>query len=63
MTDAIKSGQEIVQDFFSEILTIEGVDAEIALTIQNLFNQDKLTNTLITQKFSKLREKAQDGKS
>ncbi len=63
MSDEIKSGQDILQTFFSEITIIEGVDAEIALTIQNLFNQDKLTNTTISQELAKLREKKQSGES
>jgi len=56
MTDPIKSGQEILQDFFSKITTIDGVDKEIALLMQRLFQQDKLTNTNISNELSKLRE-------
>lgn len=56
MTNAIKSGQEILQDFFSEITSINGVDKDIALAMQKLFQQDKLTNTNISNELSKLRE-------
>ncbi len=63
MSDEIKSGQDILQTFFSEITTIEDVDSEIALTIQNLFNQDKLTIAIISQELARLREKTANGKS
>lgn len=63
MTNEIKSGQDILQAFFSEITTIEGIDAEIALSIKNLFDQDKLTNITISQELAKLREKKENGES
>lgn len=56
MTDKIKSGQEILDDFFSQITTIEGVDKEIANVVLGLYQNGKLTNTNLSNELSKIRE-------
>ena len=56
MTDQIKSGQEILDEFFSQIIDIEGVDQDVAKTIIKLYQEGKLTNTNITNELQKLRE-------
>jgi hypothetical protein len=57
MTDKIKSGQEILDDFFSQITSIDGVDQEVANTALKLYQEGKLTNTNLSNELSKIREK------
>jgi len=56
MTEQIKSGQEILDEFFSQIIDIEGVDQDVAKTIIKLYQEGKLTNTNITNELQRLRE-------
>jgi hypothetical protein len=57
MTDQIKSGQEILNDFFTHITDIEGVDQEVVKTIIKLYQEGKLTNINISNELSRIREK------
>ena len=57
MTDKIKSGQEILDDFFSQITDIDGVDQKIANIVLRLYQNGKLTNTNLSNELSNLREK------
>jgi hypothetical protein len=57
MTDKIKSGQEILDDFFSQITSIDGVDQEVANNVLRLYQEGKLTNTNLSNELSKIREK------
>lgn len=57
MTDKVKSGQEILDDFFSQITSIDGVDQEVANTVLKLYQEGKLTNTNLSNELSKIREK------
>ncbi len=57
MTDQIKSGQEILDEFFSYIIAIEGVDQDVAKTIIKLYQEGKLTNINISNELSRIREK------
>lgn len=57
MTDQIKSGQEILEEFFSQIINIEGVDGDVAETIIKLYQEGKLTNINISNELSRIREK------
>lgn len=57
MTYKIKSGQEILDDFFSQITSIDGVDQEVANTVLKLYQDGKLTNTNLSNELSNLREK------
>jgi hypothetical protein len=56
MTDAIKSGHEILDDFFYKIDEIEGVNGELALLLKNLYQQGKLTHTNLSNELLKIRE-------
>lgn len=55
MTEQIKSGQEILDEFFSQIGNIEGVDRDIAQTVLRLYQEDKLTNTNLSNELDKIR--------
>ena len=56
MTDAIKSGHEILDDFFYKIEEIKGVDGEVALLLKSLYQQGKLTHTNLSNELLKIRE-------
>lgn len=57
MTEQIKSGQEILDEFFSQIIDIEGVDQDVAKTVLRLYQEGKLTNINISNELSRIREK------
>lgn len=63
MSDNVKSGKEMLDEFFSDIKNIEGVDEAIATMIQELYQQGKLTtDTHIKQALQKLKEN-EEGKN
>jgi hypothetical protein len=55
----VKSGKEILDDFFNTITTIEGVDVTIANRLNELYTQGKLTDKNVVNKNKKIRQ--QDG--
>ncbi len=57
MTDQIKSGQEILDEFFFQIIDIEGVDQDVAKTVLRLYQEGKLTNINISNELNRIREK------
>ncbi len=56
MTDKIKSGQEILDEFFNEIANIEGVEQDVANIVINLYREGKLTNTNLSNELAKIQE-------
>lgn len=56
MTNKIKSGQEVLDEFFNEISKIEILDQEIAKVIANLYREDKLTNINLSNELTRIRE-------
>jgi len=59
MKNKVKSGKEIVDDFFKNIENIDGVDKEIAKMLASLYQNDKLTEINVKNELPKLR--IQDG--
>ena len=57
MEKKIKSGKEILDDFFGSISQIENVDKALAESLNNLYKDGKLTDTNIKNKLSELRSK------
>lgn len=57
MSEKIKTGNEIVDDFFNDITKIEGIDGEIATALNDLHVEGKLTDTNIKNKLRELRDK------
>ena len=55
----VKSGKEILDDFFNTITTIEGVDVTIANRLNELYTQGKLTDKNVVNELQKIRQ--QDG--
>ncbi len=61
MSHNVKSGKEMLDEFFSDTKNIEGVDEAIATMIQELYQQGKLsTDTHIKQALQKLKENEED---
>jgi len=56
MDKPVKSGKEILDDFFNSILTIPNVDEKLASQIKKLYEEGKLTNTNLSNKLNSLRE-------
>jgi len=56
MTNKIKSGQEVLDEFFNEISKIEALDQEISKVLVNLYREDKLTNTNLSSELTRIRE-------
>lgn len=57
MTEQIKSGQEILDEFFSQITNIDGVDKDVAEAVLKLYKDGKLTNINLSNELSSIRDK------
>ena len=55
MSNKVKSGQEILDDFFGTIESIEGVDSNISKMISDLYKEDTLTEARIKNELEHLR--------
>ncbi len=58
MTEPVKSGQELLDEFFADVLGIDGVDPDTALVVKRLHEDGKLTSTNIANELRSLREAA-----
>lgn len=56
MTDRIRSGQEVLDEFFAEIASIEGVDQDVANSVMNLYRDGKLSDTNLSNELARIRE-------
>ena len=56
MSTEIKSGKEILDEFFEDIKTDEKLDQDVATAIIDLYESGKLTDRNLTNTLSKLRE-------
>ena len=63
MDNEIKSGKEILDDFFGGVGEIPGVDKEIASVLKELYREDKLTPNNLSNALFKQREDAADDKN
>ena len=52
----IKSGKEILDDFFKEIEQIPKINQNLAVVLKNLYKDNKFTNTNISNTLSDLRK-------
>ena len=57
MDKNVKSGKEIVDDFFNNIQNVKDVDKDIAKSLEDLYNQGKFTDTNVKNLLQNLREK------
>ena len=61
MTDRIRSGQEVLDEFFTEITNIEDVDQDVANIVINLYREGKLSDTNLFNELARIRgEKTSD---
>tara|TARA_R110002020_G_scaffold475849_3_gene713131 strand:+ start:871 stop:1065 length:195 start_codon:yes stop_codon:yes gene_type:complete len=60
MSNEVKSGQEILDDFFEKLDSIEGVDPKISQLLTKLYNEDSLTDRSIKNGLEELRIKEKD---
>lgn len=51
----VKSGKEILDDFFKEISSIENVDKTIANSLAELYNNGKLSDKNVVNGLQKIR--------
>ncbi|MCK9236004.1 MAG: hypothetical protein M0Q41_12395 [Bacteroidales bacterium] len=51
----VKSGKEILDDFFKEISSIENVDKTIANSLAELYTNGKLTDKNVANELQKIR--------
>jgi hypothetical protein len=51
----VKSGKEILDDFFNEISSIENVDNTIAESLSELYMNGKLTDRNVVNELQKIR--------
>ena len=58
--DEIKSGKEILDDFFNTVDVIPGVDKEIAVVLKELYSEDKLSHKNLSNALFELREEAKN---
>lgn len=56
MAEKVKSGKEILDDFFDGIEEIENVDKKISKILSKLYQEDKLTDTNVKNELQKLRD-------
>lgn len=57
MDNKVKSGKEILDDFFTNISKIKNVDKGLAESLANLYYQGKLSDTNVKNELSNLRDK------
>ena len=56
MTDRIRSGQEVLDEFFTEIASIEGVEQDVANIVISLYRDGKLSDTNLSNELARIRE-------
>ncbi len=55
MTDRIRSGQEVLDEFFTEIASMDGIDNDVADIVINLYREGKLTDTNLSNELARIR--------
>ena len=56
MDEELKSGKQIVDEFFSNIENISGLDQKIVQLLKTLYSENKLTKKNIEAKLEAIRE-------
>lgn len=54
MSSDIKSGKQVIDEFFAEIMNIEGIDKKTVEKLTSLYDEGKLTDTNIENAMSEL---------
>jgi hypothetical protein len=63
MSNTIKNGKEILDEFFHGLKEISGIDPEIADALIELYNYNKFNEKQISNALLELREEAINGKN
>ena len=63
MSTEIKSGKEILDEFFEDIKINEKLDQDVATAIVELYESGKLTDKNLTNTLSELREDKGNGEN
>ncbi len=58
MENKIRSGKEVINDFFAEILNIEGTDEKTVEKLIELYSDNKLTDSNIQNALEELKQDA-----
>ena len=56
MSDKIKSGKDVIDEFFAEILNVEGVDQKTVEKLVELYGENKLTDKNIQNALEELKQ-------
>ncbi len=54
----IKSGKEVIDEFFLDIVNIDGVDQKTVTMLASLYREGKLTNTNIENEMDRMLQEA-----
>jgi hypothetical protein len=60
MSNEIKSGKQVIDEFFAEIMSIEGVDKKTVEKLTTLHSEGKLTDTNIQNAMGQLLQEELD---
>ncbi len=56
MTDQIRSGQEVLDKFFTEIAGMDGIDNDVVDIVISLYREGKLSHTNLSNELTRTRE-------
>lgn len=56
MSDQIKSGKDVIDEFFAEIPNVEGVDQKVVDKLVELYGEGKLTDSNIQNVLEELKQ-------
>jgi len=56
MNDKIKSGKDVINEFFAEILNVESVDQKTVEKLVELYKENKLTDNNIQNALEELKQ-------
>jgi len=60
MSGETKSGREVIDEFFAEIMNVEGVDEKTVEKLISLYSEEKLTDTNIQNAMEQLLQEELD---
>ncbi len=60
MSEDIKSGKQVLDEFFSEIMDIDGIDKKTVAKLSSLYSEGKLTDTNIQNALGQLLQEELD---
>jgi hypothetical protein len=60
MSDKIKTGKEVIDGFFAEIVNVKGIDKKTVEKLLSLHNEGKLTDTNIQNAMGQLLQEELD---